>query len=65
MKRVCPKCGSDRIQKAGKVMMVSGEKQRVKCQGCGRVFYDTALVKPKPKKGRGVPLAPSTFVEED
>ncbi len=36
----CPDCGSTKLQKAGKIMQRSGEKQRLKCTECAHVFYE-------------------------
>ena len=35
----CPECGKREVQKYGKVMSRTGEKQRIKCMSCGKVFY--------------------------
>lgn len=35
----CPGCDSREVQRYGKIMSRSGEKQRIKCMSCGKVFY--------------------------
>ena len=53
-------CGNSRMTSAGRRMRVSGERQVWLCPKCGR---SKTVPVPKPKKGRGVPIAVFTEVE--
>lgn len=35
----CPACGANRLVKAGIIIRRSGNKQRLKCQSCGRLYF--------------------------
>lgn len=48
----CPGCNSTSVQKYGKIMSRTGEKQRIRCTSCGKVFYQGKRLR-KNAKGEG------------
>ena len=55
-------CGNKKMTSAGQLMRVSGKRQRWYCPVCGRT---KTVPIPKPNQGRGVPIAPSKFTDEE
>ena len=61
----CPDCGNRNMRKNYTRQRRKGMMQSWLCPVCGKSRTTLVpVVKPKSKKGRGVSIAPSTFVEE-
>ena len=41
----CPRCKSTNNRKAGVEILVSGDKQRIKCKDCGHTFTPYYITK--------------------
>jgi len=44
----CPRCGEERVVKAGLVPSLTGSQQRYQCRSCGRTFYKRELTSSNP-----------------